>query len=82
MGPFKGTHRTRAGVEVMAVREDPRHCVRVYWRIPGDQHSDALYTSLGFAALFEPIPTQVTVEITLAMARKLNSNAGEPKKPN
>lgn len=71
MGPFNGTHRTRAGVEVMAVREDPRHCVRAYWPIPGEQTANALFTPLGFAALFEPIPTPVMVEITLTIQARV-----------
>jgi hypothetical protein len=70
MNDWKPTHKTRAGVEVMARRE--QLCMRV---LPLNDaiNSGALFGHAEFAALFEPIPRPVMVEIPLELAKRLET---------
>jgi hypothetical protein len=71
MSDWNPTHRTRPGVEVIATKEAGSLCMRAYWNIEGDQRTDGLFTGMGFAALFEPIPKPSIVKIPLEVARRI-----------
>jgi hypothetical protein len=74
MTDFKPTHRTRAGVEVEAGLDGA--CIRVKMTnaLPARTYGVLLYED-EFETLFERIPVEKTVTITLKLAKRL---AGAP----
>lgn len=72
MDDFKPKHRTRAGVEVVAWEDNGR--IRVKRRV-SDCSPGMVYDLTEFKAMFERIPVEKTVTITLKLAKRL---AGAP----